>query len=171
VEFAPSDGTEQPLPGNRPTPIEVIIEHENGTSSVAQIAVEQVSYEENEQRKTTQTDVQLIQQNCLPTAASEQLLSPANDILLHSASERVTVSMLSPLPVRKSANKPIKRRAGLDATILTASPYKQKLEEKVKNKEHKCKLKKVRVQDETEAERNATEQQKSLQTKSGKSQE
>ena len=73
---------------------------------------------------TTSTDIN----SPVEEAQSPVGNSPSN------ATGWVTAQMLSPLPVRHPSHTAAKRHVGLGATVLTESPYKRVLEEKLKNK-------------------------------------
>ena len=64
----------------------------------------------------------------------EQPQYPVDKSPSHHSTGRVTAHMLSPLPVRHPSHTTAKRRVGLGATVLTESPYKRVLEEKLKAK-------------------------------------
>jgi len=146
-EFAPSDVTEKPqsdatsaaencdvqntvvLSSDLPT-VEIVVHNDDGTSTATHAVVE--SAEDIEQEGSINlVDVQTIEQ--LPS---------------HSADDdRVTAQMLSPVPVRHQSNLQ-KRRAGLGATVLTESPYKRTLEEKIQKIQNKPqKSKKIGLKD------------------------
>ena len=150
-EFAPSDVTEKPqsevclmeqspshscatsTTENLPT-VEIVVHNDDGTTAVTHAVVhsaEDIDQEGSINLADVQTVEQLPQQEQMPV--EEQAQSPVNDNPSHSSDDdRVTAQMLSPLPVRQPLNT--KRRAGLGATVLTESPYKRTLEEKIKNK-------------------------------------
>jgi len=161
-EFAPSDVTEKPAPDNQSCvaaplisdnadiqgqrTVELVIDNDDGTSSIVHLPIETAPCEVNDTLMDTETAEQPACQSDrpMPIAESEQISPQLQDGRAKLTDERVSACMLSPIPVRQStATSSRKRRVGLGATILTASPYKQSLEEKVKNKEADSKSRKV----------------------------
>jgi hypothetical protein len=109
---------------------------ENGCSQAGLLTLE-VAIENDD------TD-EIPQQSCSPTSESAHVMPQSEYGSSLPTPKRITAVMLSPLPVRKPVQSS-KRRAGLGATILTASPYKQQLLEKVKHKECQTKSRPVNL--------------------------
>lgn len=125
------------------THVELIVDNEDGTQSVERIDVT-VQMDGNDQERssscstsTTDNSQQrsrvLSSYNVQPERTAVSLLQPTQS--------RITAEMLSPLPVRRCSVA--KRRAALGATVLTASPYKKTLEEKLEKKTNSSTRKRV----------------------------
>ena len=138
--FKPSYVTERPLVASSSdvveeseglTHVELIVDNEDGTQSVERIdATVQMGGNDQERSSSCSTSTTdnsqqrsrvLSSYNVQPERTAGSSLQPTQS--------RITAEMLSPLPVRRCSVA--KRRAALGATVLTASPYKKTLEEKL----------------------------------------
>jgi hypothetical protein len=142
-EFEPSYVTERPLVVSSSDVVEesedilhveLRVDNEDGTTSVELIEVT-VQMDGNDQERSSSCSTPIAddhqQQNRVLNSYKVQP-EPTADSSSQPIESRITAEMLIPLSVRCC---PVaKRRAALGATVLTASPYKKTLEEKLDKK-------------------------------------
>ena len=91
-----------------------------------------------------------------PSTSNNEAAQPST--LVRTPSRRVSVEMLSPLPKRKASESEAgvglkRRRTGIGATELTASPYKNELAQKIALKQRQEESKKLKIKKKEEVQK------------------
>jgi len=157
AEFAPSDVTERPLPASLsqtseaqistacPQTVELLVDSEDGHTTTMQLELFS-----DADVDATGVDLHLVHTSTVAESSivtaivghgdlcdSLQPLSAEASNQLSIPAAPISAAKICPLPVRQSAV--VRKRTSMGATVLTSSPYKVALEERISNKSVKLK--------------------------------
>lgn len=139
IEFAPSDVTERPLASpvaenNSPSSfkyVELLCVTEDGRElpSLQIPTVDEAALVKNTVLTTPVPHVEIA---CSSQSFGTPFVPPVK-----RAGNRISAALISPVPVRRSVGLSVRKRTSLGATVLTSSPYKASLEDKMSKKNNK----------------------------------